>query len=221
VEDGMRRMYFEQENIFYYLTIGNENHAQPAAPEHLSREELKDGILRGLYLFRRAEGEGHRVQLFGSGAIMFQVLEAQELLKEYGVAADVWSATSYKQLHVDALDTERWNRLHPEAEQRVPYVQEVLNDTEGPIVAASDYIKLLPQALTGFMPRSFTVLGTDGFGRSEGREELRDFFEVDARHITVAALSALADEGTVDTALVSRAISDLGINPGKPNPRVS
>src|SRR5699024_1961585 len=137
VHDGMRRMYPEQENVFYYLTIGNENHAQPAAPEHLSREELTDGILRGLYLFRPADGAGLRVQLLGSGAIMFQVLEAQELLKEYGVAADVWSATSYKQLHVDALDTERWNRLHPEAEARVPYVHRVLDEREGPIVAAS------------------------------------------------------------------------------------
>src|SRR5690625_3019923 len=118
VHDGMRRMYLEQENVFYYLTIGNENHAQPAAPEHLSREELTDGILRGLYLFRPADGERPRVQLLGSGAIMFQVLEAQELLKEYGVAADVWSATSYKQLHVDALDTERWNRMHPAADTR-------------------------------------------------------------------------------------------------------
>ncbi|HLR47088.1 MAG TPA: pyruvate dehydrogenase (acetyl-transferring), homodimeric type, partial [Deinococcales bacterium] len=221
VHDGMRRMYLEQENVFYYLTIGNENHAQPAAPEHLSREELTDGILRGLYLFRPADGEGPRVQLLGSGAIMFQVLEAQELLKEYGVAADVWSATSYKQLHVDALDTERWNRLHPEAEARVPYVHRVLDEREGPIVAASDYIKLLPQALSSFMPRPLTVLGTDGFGRSEGREELRDFFEVDARHITVAALNALAEAGTVEKALVSRAITDLGINPEKPNPRVS
>ncbi len=219
--DGMRRMYQEQENIFYYLTVGNENRVQPPAPEHLSREELKSGILNGLYLFRPAGTEGHPAQLLGSGAIMFEVLEAQELLAGYGVAADVWSATSYKKLHTEALDVERWNRLHPEEEARVPYVRQVLEATEGPIVAASDYIKLLPQALAGHLPRPITVLGTDGFGRSEARAELRDFFEVDARHITVATLHALAEAGTIERSLVSKAIADLGVDPDKPNPRIS
>lgn len=219
--EGMRRMYQEQENIFYYLTVGNENRVHPPAPEHLSREELKQGILDGLYLFRKAEGQGHKAQLLGSGAIMFEVLEAQKLLADYGVAADVWSATSYKSLHTEAIDVERWNRLHPAEEPRVPFVHRVLEPTEGPIVAASDYIKLLPQALAGHLPRPFTVLGTDGFGRSEARAELRDFFEVDARHITVATLHALMQAGTVDADLVNKAIADLGVDPDKPNPRVS
>jgi len=219
--EGMRRMYQEQENIFYYLTVGNENRVHPAAPAHLEREELKQGILQGLYLFRPAEGEGHKVQLLGSGAIMFEVLEAQKLLQDYGVAADVWSATSYKKLHNDAIDVERWNRLHPEEKPRTSYVHDQLAPTEGPIVAASDYIKLLPQALAPHLPRPITVLGTDGFGRSEARAELRDFFEVDARHITVAALHALAQAGTIKAAVVSKAIADLGVDPEKPNPRIS
>ena len=219
--DGMRRMYQEQENIFYYLTVGNENRVQPPAPEHLSREELKDGILRGMYLFRKAAAEGQPAQLLGSGAIMFEVLEAQELLAGYGVAADVWSVTSYKKLHTEAIDAERWNRLHPEEEPQVPFVHSILEPTEGPIVAASDYIKLLPQALAGHLPRPITVLGTDGFGRSEARAELRDFFEVDARHITVATLHALAEAGTIPKSVVSKAIADLGVNPDKPNPRIS
>ncbi len=219
--DGMRRMYQEQENIFYYLTVGNENRVHPAAPEHLEREELRKGILDGLYLFRPSEAKGHKAQLLGSGAIMFEVIEAQKMLKDYGVAADIWSATSYKKLHNEAIDVERWNRLHPEEEARVSYVHEVLEPTEGPIVVASDYIKLLPQALAGHLPRPVTVLGTDGFGRSEARAELRDFFEVDARHITVATLHALAREGTIGTDVVSKAIADLGVDPEKPNPRIS
>ena len=219
--DGMRRMYQEQENIFYYLTVGNENRVQPPAPEHLSREELTEGILRGVYLFRKAAAKGHPTQLLGSGAIMFEVLEAQEILAGYGVAADVWSVTSYKKLHTEAVDVERWNRLHPEAEPQVPLVYSTFEPTAGPIVAASDYIKLLPQALAGHLPRPITVLGTDGFGRSEARPELRDFFEVDARHITVAALHALAEAGTVQKSVVTQAMNDLGVNPDKPNPRIS
>jgi pyruvate dehydrogenase E1 component len=218
VREGMRRMYEEQEDLFYYITIGNENHKQPAAPEHLSREELNDGILRGLYLFKPAADKGIPAQLLGSGAIMYQVLEAQELLAGYGVAADVWSVTSYKELHTDALAVERHNRLHPEAEARKPYVWSMLEKSEGPIRAASDYLKILPDSLARHVPRQLVALGTDGFGRSEARAELREFFEVDARHITVATLSALAEEGRIDAKLVSKAISDLGINPDKPNP---
>jgi pyruvate dehydrogenase E1 component len=218
VREGMRRMYEEQEDLFYYITIGNENRKQPAAPEHLSREELNDGILRGLYRFRPAGSEGIPAQLLGSGAIMYQVLEAQELLAGYGVAADVWSVTSYKELHTDALAVERHNRLHPEGEPRRSFVWNALEKSEGPIVAASDYLKILPDSLAGHLPRPLVSLGTDGFGRSEARAELRDFFEVDARHITVATLKALADEGKVEAKLVSKAISDLGISPDKPNP---
>ncbi|HEX7002607.1 MAG TPA: pyruvate dehydrogenase (acetyl-transferring), homodimeric type [Trueperaceae bacterium] len=227
IRDGMRRMYREQEDLQYYLTIGNENYPQPAAPEHLSREELERGVLKGLYLFRpspHGKGKGKfkmRAQLFGSGSIMNEVLEAQELLAKYEVAADVWSATSYKELHLDALQTERWNRLHPQEEPRTSFVASTLADREGVFVAASDYLRLLPDALSGHLPRRMVALGTDGFGRSEAREELRDFFEVDARYIAIATLSALADEGELGRDTVVRAMKDLEIDGDKRNPFVS
>ncbi|MEX2536889.1 MAG: pyruvate dehydrogenase (acetyl-transferring), homodimeric type [Trueperaceae bacterium] len=222
IREGMRRMYGEQEDLQYYLTIGNENYTQPAAPEHLNREQLEEGVLKGLYLFRPSSRRFKtRAQLFGSGSIMNEVLEAQELLAKYKVAADVWSVTSYKELHLEALQVERWNRLHPQEEPRRSYLGETLAGADGVLVAASDYLRLLPDALSGHLPKRVVALGTDGFGRSEAREELRDFFEVDARHIAFATLSALADEGEIGRDTVSRAMDELGIDGNKLDPFVS
>ncbi len=223
IREGLRRMYHQQDDVFYYLTIGNENYAQPAAPEHLSREELEDGIIRGLYLFRPASRKRSKLhaQLFGGGSIMNEALKAQQLLEDdYKVATSVWSVTSYKALHVDALEVDRHNRLNPAEEPRVAYVRQQLDDAKGVFVAASDYMKILPDALARHLPKPMVSLGTDGFGRSEAREELRDFFEVDHRHIVLATLEALAREGQLDAAVVAKARDDLGIDPAKPNPYV-
>ena len=195
---------------------------QQPAPEHLSREELREGVMKGLYLFRKSNRRfAAKAQLFGSGSIMNEVLAAQELLADYKVAADVWSVTSYKELHYDALQVERWNRLHPDEEPRRAYVAEQLNGTPGVLVAASDYLRLLPDALSGHLDRKVVALGTDGFGRSEARAELRDFFEVDARHIAYATLEALVREGAVDRETLSRAARELEIDADKPNPFVA
>ncbi len=218
VEDGLRRMLSDEEDVFYYLTLYNENYAMPPMPPG-SRE----GILRGLYRFREAaaapRAPGRRAQLLGSGPILREVLRAQEILAErFGVAADVWSATSFTELRRDALEAERWNRLHPAEPPRVPYVTRLLAPTEGPIVAATDYLKQLPQLVAPFVPRAFTALGTDGFGRSDTREALRRFFEVDAESIAAATLSALAREGAVTTAEARDAIVSLGLAPDAPDP---
>ncbi len=219
VREGMRRMYEEQEDVFYYLTIENENVPQPAAPEHLSRDELVDGILRGLYLFRPSSRRFKaKAQLFGSGAIMGEVLEAQKILEDYKVAADVWSVTSYKALYRDAVEVTRRNRLRSGGEPETPYLRRALEGTEGPFVAASDYVKALPDMLGPYLERPMLSLGTDGFGRSEAREELRDFFEVDAKHVAHAAIRALVDDGALDQEVLDEASRDLGIDPDKPDP---
>ena len=186
--------------------------------------DVKDGILRGMYRYRASDNKKAklRAQLFGSGSILREALQAQDTLAEkYGVAADVWSVTSYKQLYVDATETERWNRLHPGEKARVPYVTRVLGDTPGPLVAASDYIKTLPLMVSKWMPRRMASLGTDGFGRSEGRQSLRDFFEVDHRFITLATLHELQQDGKIEASAVEKAIRELGINPEKANPVIS
>jgi len=221
VQEGMRRMYQEQEDIFYYLTVANENYPQPGAPEHLSRDELRAGVLNGMYLFRPsgATGAKLRAQLFGSGTIMNSVLEAQRILEaDYGVAADVWSVTSYKALHRDALMTERRNRLNPAEEPERAYAYRALAEAEGVLVSASDYMKIQADALARHLPRPMVALGTDGFGRSEAREELRDFFEVDAKHIVLATLHALAQDGQLEAAAVLAARDALGIEPDKADP---
>ena len=219
IREGMRRMYELQEDIFYYLTIGNENYAQPAVPEHLERDELKEGVLNGMYKFKPSKKRSKlKAQLFGSGSIMNEVLKAQEILEDYKVAADVWSITSYKELHRNALETDRHNRLNPTDQPRISYVFDQLKDAKGAFVAASDYMKILPDALSRHLPKPFYSLGTDGFGRSEAREELRDFFEVDAKHIVVATLYALHQDGEVDAKTVAKAIKDLGVQPDKLSP---
>jgi pyruvate dehydrogenase E1 component len=218
IEDGIRQMYKEGRSVFYYITVMNEQYEMPQMPDG-----ARDGILKGIYRFRPAGTKGaHRAQLLGSGAILLEVLKAQQILAEkYDVAADVWSVTSYQELYRDGHAAERWNRLHPLEPRRVPYVTQALGETEGPIVAASDYVKALPDAIDRWMPRRLTSLGTDGFGRSESRASLRDFFEVDARHVVVATLNALAQDGTVDPKRVAQAIADLGIDAEKPNPAIS
>ncbi len=216
INDGIDRMYKKGENVFYYITVMNEPYAMPTMPEG-SRE----GILKGMYRFRAASNPKAklRAQLFGSGAILREAIKAQEILQEkYNVAADVWSVTSYKSLYYDGIETERWNYLHPGEKPRVPYVTQCLADAPGVLVAASDYLKTLPNLIDKWMPRHLASLGTDGFGRSEGRASLRDFFEVDSRFITVATLYELAREGKVQADLVNKAIADFGINADKPNP---
>jgi pyruvate dehydrogenase E1 component len=218
IREGITRMYEAQEDIFYYLTVTNQNYPMPPMP---SSPDIQEGILRGMYRVIEADDPQAplRAQLFGSGAIMNEVLEAQRLLAErYDVAADVWSITSYKALRRDGLDTERWNILHPTEPPRLPYVSTCLQDAQGVFVAASDYMKVLPDAVARWFPKPPVSLGTDGFGRSDGRRALRDFFEVDARYITFATLGALLREGQVSTEVVRRAMQELEINPDKVNP---
>ncbi|MEP7041401.1 MAG: pyruvate dehydrogenase (acetyl-transferring), homodimeric type, partial [Chloroflexota bacterium] len=216
VREGIRRMYGEPgEDIFYYLTLYNENWAMPPKPDG-----VEDGVLRGLYLFRPAKGGSRHVQLLGSGSILHQALRAQELLAErYDIAADVWSAPSFQQLRNDALSAERWNRLHPEAEARIPYVVQQLGQTAGPIIAATDYLKSLPDMVARWIDRPFTVLGTDGFGRSDTREALRMHFEVSPEQIAYAALHGLCLTGGADRGELVKAIGELGIDPERTDPR--
>jgi pyruvate dehydrogenase E1 component len=219
VEEGIRRMYVNGESIFYYITVMNEPYAMPAMPKG-----VEQGILKGMYKLRaNTNKKGKlRAQLFGSGAILNETLRAADILeKNYGLTVDVWSVTSYKALYMDAIETERWNRLHPNETPRVPYVAQCLEGEQGVLVAATDYLKVLPSMVSKWMPRRLVSLGTDGFGRSEGRESLRQFFEVDARFIALATLHELAHDGMVGEATVQNAIKELGINPDKPNPVTS
>ena len=215
IQDGIRRMYKDGENIFYYITVMNEPYPMPAMPAG-----VKEGILKGMYKFRASEMKNAklRAQLFGSGAILRETTKAQELLEKYGVAADVWSVTSYKSLYTDGIDTERWNLLHAGEKPRVPYVSEVLAGEDGVLVAACDYLKALPSLISRWTPRRLAALGTDGFGRSDGRAALRDFFEVDARFIVLATLNELFREGKVEACAVKNAAKDLEIDLDKPNP---
>ena len=221
VEDGIKRMYVDQESIFYYITVTNEPLAMPEMP---AGDGIRDGILRGMYRFQTSakKDAAARVQLFGSGTIMYEVLKAQKLLDEkYNVAADIWSITSYKSLYRDGNDCERWNMLHPDQKPRVPYISRLLENVPGPFIAASDYMKVLPESLAQWIPGRLVALGTDGFGRSEDRVSLRDFFEVDAKHIVVATLHALARENKISGDVLRNAMRDLAINPEKANPAIS
>ena len=215
VREGIDRMYGERgEDVFYYITIYNENWVQPA-----KGEGVEEGLLRGLYKFREASSGNRHVQLLASGPTVQQALRAQQLLAEkYDVAADVWSATSFQQLRNEALDVERWNRLHPDQEQRVPYVRQCIGPSQGPIVAATDYLKAVPDMVARWIDRPYTVLGTDGFGRSDTREALRTHFEVNAEHIAYAALHGLCLDGASTPDELKRAIAELGIDPERVNP---
>ena len=209
IREGLRRMYTAQEDVFYYLTVMNENYAHPAMPEG-----VEEGILRGLYLLREAPaGDGPRVQLLGSGSILREVEAAAELLAtDFSVAADVWSVTSFTELRRDGLEVERWNRLHPTEPQRRPYVDEQLSGRAGPAVASTDYIRTFADQIRPYVPRRYVALGTDGFGRSDYRVALRRFFEVDRHHVAIAALKALADEGAVEPSVVASAIERYAVD---------
>ena len=208
VQDGMRRMLDEQEDVFYYLTVTNENYRMPAMPAG-----AEEGILRGMYLLRAGGHAKHRVQLMGCGTILREVLASAEILeRDYSVAADVWSVTSFTELARDGNTIERWNRLHPEAAPRVSWVEQCLRDHAGPVVAATDYVRAFADPIRAWVNRPYTVLGTDGFGRSDTRELLRRFFEVDRAHITVAALKALADQEALPAAIVSDTIKKFAID---------
>jgi pyruvate dehydrogenase E1 component len=221
IQEGIKRMYVDQESIFYYLTVTNEPLLMPAMPEG---KDVRDGILKGLYRFKKSAKKEAKAnaQLFGSGTIMYEVLKAGEILEEkYGVACDVWSVTSYKELYRDGNDCDRWNMLHPTDKPKVPYVSQLLQDAPGVLVAASDNMKVLPEVVCRWMPRNLVSLGTDGYGRSEGRVQLRDFFEVDAKHIVLATLHALLKEKQIKPEVVKQAVKDLKINPEKANPASS
>ena len=236
IRDGIYRMYTLQEQIFYYLTVYNEVYPMPAAPAEI--ENVEAGVLAGIYCFKRSEAArggqsdtGHAVpdaetetagnnmvQLLGSGSIMLQVLEAATMLEDMGIAANVWSVTSYNELQRDALSAERWNRLHPQAVPRKSYLSRVLDGETGVFVAASDYMKAVPNGIAPWIPGRYAVLGTDGFGLSESRDVLRDHFEISPAHIVVAALHALSEEGIYSPEKVAETISSLGIDAGKIDP---
>lgn len=218
IRDGIRRMYEEQEDVFYYVTIMNENYVMPAMPEG-----VKDGILKGMYRFKAGSDNSKPLvaNLLGSGTILNEVIRAAEILEEkYGVSSNVYSVTSYKELRNDALEAERYNMLHPDKKEKVPYVSTQI-ENEGVIVAASDYMKAIPDSISKWLPNRLYALGTDGFGRSEGRAELRDFFEVDTKHIVFSTLYALSKEGKFKSADLKKAMKDLDINPEKLNPMIS
>jgi len=214
VQDGMRRMYQEQESVFYYITCMNENYAHPAMPAGSN-----EGILKGMYPLRSGGKGKVRATLFGSGTILREVLAAADLLeKEFGVPADVYSVTSFSELRRDALDIERWNLLHANEPQKKTYIQQALGDREGPFIAATDYMKTVADQIRQWVPGRYAVLGTDGFGRSDSRAELRRFFEVDRHYVVIAALKALADDRKIEVKTVTEAMQKFGIDPEKPNP---
>jgi pyruvate dehydrogenase E1 component len=215
IQDGLRRMYAEQEDVFYYITVMNENYGHPAAPAG-----AEPGILKGLYLLRSdSDSAGPRVQLMGAGTILREVLAAADLLKQdWAVSANVWSATSFSELRRDGLEATRWNLLHPDAPPRLSYVEQCLQEQKGPVVAASDYMKLVADQIRAFVHRRFEVLGTDGFGRSDTRERLRAFFEVNRYWVVLAALGALAADGEIARERIAEAIAKYGIDPAKPSP---
>jgi pyruvate dehydrogenase E1 component len=212
-------MVQNQEDVYYYITLMNENYSHPALPAG-----AEQGILKGLYSFSKSKAKGKepkdmQVQLMGSGVILREVIAAAELLEQdWGVSADVWSATSFTELRREGLDCEHWNMLNPEKPQRINYVAQCLKDAKGPVIASTDYMKSFAEQIQRFVPNKFVALGTDGYGRSDSREALRDFFEVDARYITVAALKALSDEGKLPATKVAEAVKKYKLDANKPNP---
>lgn len=218
IRDGIKRMYEDQENVFYYITVMNENYPMPPMPEG-----AKEGILKGMYKFKSGSQKNVKLKanLLGSGTILNEVIKAAEILEEsYGVSADIYSVTSYKELRREALEAERFNMLNPDKDFKTPYVSTVI-DNDGVIIAASDYVKAIPDSVSKWLPNKLITLGTDGFGRSEARRELRDFFEVDAKHIVLAVLYALFREKKIKLSVINKAIKDLDINPDKLNPMIS
>ena len=218
VDAGMREMLVEQRDVFYYITLMNENYSHPGL-----KSGQEEGILKGMYLLQPSNKKSkQRVQLMGSGTILREVIAAAELLEQdWGVAADIWSAPSFTLLARDGQDAERWNMLNPTAKTpRVPFVTQSLESSQGPIIAATDYMRTYAEQIRAFMPkdRSYKVLGTDGFGRSDTRAKLREFFEVNRYFVAIAALNALAESGAVDVDVVAKAIKKYAIDPNKANP---
>ncbi|MCH7722413.1 MAG: pyruvate dehydrogenase (acetyl-transferring), homodimeric type [Bacteroidetes bacterium] len=219
IRDGIKRMFEDQEKVFYYITLMNENYPMPPMPKG-----VKDGILKGIYKFKASSKKNSKLKanLFGSGTIINEVIKAQEILEhDYRVAADVWSVTSYKEVRRDALDIERWNMLNPTKKRKISYIAELFNDNDGVFVATTDYLKVLPDSIAKWLPKPLASLGTDGFGRSASRGALRNFFEVDAKHIVFAALGELAKEGKIKNTVLDKAEKELGIKPDKVNPLYS
>jgi pyruvate dehydrogenase E1 component len=220
VHDGLRRMVTEQEDVFYYITVMNENYTHPGLTD-VADGNAEQGILKGMYLLKEGGKRKLKVQLMGSGTILREVIAAAELLeKDWDVGADLWSCPSFTELRRDGLDADRWNMLHPAEKPRKSYVETRLEGRAGPVIASTDYVKAFADQIRPFVPSGmrYRVLGTDGFGRSDTREKLRYFFEVNRHWVTVAALKALAEDGAVKPAVVAEAIRKYGIDPAKPNP---
>ena len=216
MREGTHRMMTLQENVYYYITVMNENYQQPAMPEG-----VEDGIIKGMYLLEEDKKEAaHHVQLMGCGTILNEVREAAKILRnDYNIGADVWSVTSFNELRRNGLAVERSNRLHPGDEPKQSYVEQCLSGRKGPVVASTDYMKLFAEQIRQWVPvKEYKVLGTDGYGRSDSRRKLRDFFEVDRRWVVLAALEALADRGEIERKVVAEAIVKFGIDPEKRNP---
>jgi pyruvate dehydrogenase E1 component len=215
IHDGLRRMYANDESIFYYIAVMNENYVQPALPKG-----VEEGILKGMYLLQTGGAGKVRVTLMGSGTILREVEKAAEILaKDFNIPADIYSATSFSELRREALEIERWNRLHPGEPQKTPYVKQALSKATGPFIAATDYMRAWPDMIRQWVPGRFTTLGTDGFGRSDGRSALRKHFEVDAKNIVYASLHALAEEGALDKGTLKAALAKLGLDANKLDPQ--
>jgi pyruvate dehydrogenase E1 component len=219
IQEGLRRMVQNQEDVYYYITLMNENYSHPEMPK-----DSAEGILKGMYRFSKSKLKGKeakdmQVQLMGSGVILREVIAAAEMLEsEWGIATDVWSAPSFTELRREGLDCERWNMLNPEKPQRISYVAQCFKDASGPVIASTDYMKSFAEQIQRFVPNKFVALGTDGYGRSDSREALRDFFEVDRHYVVVAALKALSDEGKLPAAKVAEAVKKYKLDSNKPNP---
>jgi len=217
VQNGLQRMFVDQEDIFFYITLMNENYAHPDMPEG-----VEEGILKGLYCLQKSPTRAERhVNLMGSGTILIQALMAAKKLQEdFGVTSDIWSATSFNELAREGQDCLRWNRLNPLEEEKTPYVTQVLADATGPVIAATDYMKVMAEQIRPFVSGSYSVLGTDGYGRSDSRANLRRFFEVDANHIAAAAMVELYRDGKIDRQVMAEAVDKYEIDGNKPNPRL-
>jgi len=214
VHHGMQTMFVNREDYYYYITVMNENYAQPKMPEG-----CEDGIINGMYRLQTTQVKQHHVQLLGSGAILREVIEAAELLvKEHAISSDIWSVTSFNRLRRNGMEMQRWNMLHPDDKQKVPYVEKCLNDKKGPVIAASDYMKIYADQIRPYVKANYVVLGTDGFGRSDTRQKLRYHFEVNAHYIVIAAIHSLVELGELDKSVLNSAMQKYGIDPEKTDP---
>jgi pyruvate dehydrogenase E1 component len=221
MQDGLRRMVAEQEDVYYYVTVMNENYEHPAIPQGAGLESVAADIIKGMYSFSKTEADkkAPHVQLMGAGTIFNEVIAAAALLKnDWGVNADLWSVPSFTELAREGHEVQRFNLLHPGEEKKLSHVEKLLKDAPGPVIASTDYVRALTEQIRAFVPQKFVVLGTDGYGRSDTREKLRHFFEVDRYWVTVAALNALADEGTIERKVVAEALKKYNLDPAKPNP---